>query len=160
MGSRRGIRAAAAALALTAVATTGAFAKLAGSLPVISNFGREIAPKGRLVELNRFPAGSAVSPDGRFIWTVGGAGGPTRITRLDGGTTVQELASDRWTGGIAFAADGRRAYLSSGADHIRVFDVDTQTGAATKAADIPVPADRNAVPPIMPPDNLPPNTPD
>src|SRR4051812_24618010 len=116
MGSR--FRAAAAALTLLAVvvgATTGAFAKLATTLPVISNFGREIAPQGRLVELNRFPAGSAVTPGGRFIWTVGGAGGPTRITRLDDGATVQELASDSWSGGIAFAPDGRRAYLSSAA---------------------------------------------
>lgn len=141
-------------------AGAGAFAKLAGSLPIISNFGREIAPKGRLVELNRFPAGSAVTPDGRFLWTVGGAGGPTRITRLADGATVQEIESDAWTGGIALAPDGKRAYLSSAHDHIRAFDVDQDAGTATKAADIAVAPDPNAVPPIMPPDNLPPQTPD
>ncbi|MFL5840019.1 MAG: hypothetical protein ACJ77Z_06175, partial [Thermoleophilaceae bacterium] len=163
MGSRRGIRAALAVLTLVvavAGAGAGAFAKLAGSLPIISNFGREIAPKGRLVELNRFPAGSAVTPDGRFLWTVGGAGGPTRITRLADGATVQEIESDAWTGGIALAPDGKRAYLSSAHDHIRAFDVDPDAGTATKAADIAVAPDPNAVPPIMPPDSLPPQTPD
>jgi YVTN family beta-propeller protein len=161
VGSRRGIRAALAALTLAvavAGAGTGALAQLAGSLPVISNFGRKIAPKGRLVELNRFPAGTAVTPGGRFIWTVGGAGGPTRITRLSDGATVQEIPSDAWTGGIAFAPDGKRAYLSSAGDHIRVFDVDPAAGTATKAADIAVAPDPNAVPPILPPDNLPPQT--
>jgi YVTN family beta-propeller protein len=145
------------AVACAAVATT-ALADV--RVPVISNFGREIDPKGRLVELNRFPAGSAVTPDGRSIWTVGGAGGPTRITDLEDGSTVQEIASDAFNGGIAFAPDGKRAYLSSGGDHIRVFDVDQASGRATKLTDIGVPADRNAVPPIMPPDNLPPQTPD
>src|SRR4051794_31290249 len=112
----RTIRTTAVALTLVAGMATGAFAKLADGIAVISNFGRAIAPKGRLVELNRFPAGSAVTPDGRFIWTVGGAGGPTRITRLDDGSVVQELESDAWTGGIAFSPDGKRAYLSSARD--------------------------------------------
>src|SRR4051794_16310570 len=122
--------------------------------------GRAIAPKGRLVELNRFVAGSAITPDGRFIWTVGGAGGATRITRLSDGSTVQELDPDATDGGIAFAPDGRRAYVSSASDHIRVYDVDPDNGRAAKAADIAVPPGRSAVPPIMPPDNLPPETPD
>jgi hypothetical protein len=141
------------AVACTAVAAT-AIADV--RVPVISNFGREIDPKGRLVELNRFPAGSALTPNGRFIWTVGGAGGPTRITDLEDGSTVQEIPGDATNGGIAFAPNGTRAYLSSAGDHIRVYDVDPGTGRATKLSDIAVPADRTA----MPPDNLPPMTPD
>src|SRR4051794_4449576 len=122
--------------------------------------GRSIDPQGRLIELNKFAAGSAVTPDGQFIWTVGGAGGPTRITRLSDGTVVQDIPSDSTDGGIAFSPDGRRAYVSSAGDHVRVYDVDPAAGPAAKAADIAVPPDRNAVPPIMPPDNLPPETPD
>ena len=151
MGART--RLAALAVACAAIATT-ALADV--SVPVLSNFGRKIDPQGRLVELNRFAAGSAVTPDGRFIWTVGGAGGPTRITKLEDGSTVQEIASDSTNGGIAFAPDGKRAYLSSAGDHIRVYDVDTTSGRATKLTDIAVPADRTA----LPPDELPPRTPD
>ncbi|MEA2494932.1 MAG: hypothetical protein QOJ29_2843 [Thermoleophilaceae bacterium] len=155
MGTRtRVLVAAATCLALAAtVAVAGV------QLPVISNFGRSIDPKGRLVELNRFPAGSALTPDGRFIWTIGGAGGPVRITRMDDGSTVQEIANDGWNGGIAFAPDGRRAYVASAGDHIRVFDVDTATGAAAKLTDIAVPVDSSG-PPVTPPDDLPPRTPD
>lgn len=153
-------RAVAAAGFCAALATTAAFAAGAVRLPVISNFGRSIDPTGRLIELNKFVAGSAVTPDGRFIWTVGGAGGPTRITKLEDGSTVQELAPDDTDGGIAFAPDGRHAYVSSGRDHIRVYSVDPGSGRATKDADIAVPPDPHAVPPIMPPDNLPPETPD
>ena len=150
-------RTAAIVVACAAVATT-ALADV--RVPVISNFGREIDPKGRLVELNRFPAGSAVTPDGRFIWTVGGASGPTRITKLDDGTTVQELPPDATNGGIAFSPDGRRAYVASASDHIRVYGVDTATGEAAKRSDIAVPADPMAVPPTPPADELPPRTPD
>jgi DNA-binding beta-propeller fold protein YncE len=148
------------AVVAAACATLAASAAADIRLPVVSNFGRSIDPKGRLVELNRFAAGSAVTPDGRFIWTVGGAGGPTRITDLADGSTVQEIASDQSGGGIAFSPDGKRAYVSSAGDHVRVFAVDTATGKASKLTDIGVPPDRNAVPPIMPPDNLPPQTPD
>jgi DNA-binding beta-propeller fold protein YncE len=147
-------RIAAIVVACAAVATT-AIADV--RVPVISNFGRKIDPQGRLVELNRFAAGSAVTPDGRFIWTVGGAGGPTRITDLEDGGTVQEIPSDNTNGGIAFAPDGKRAYVSSAADHIRIYDVDPATGRATKLSDVGVPADPTTT---TPPDELPPRTPD
>src|SRR4051794_27043961 len=141
-------------LVLVAVTLAASAASGAVRLPVISDMGRSIDPQGRLVQLNKFTVGSALT-DGRFIWTVGAAGGTTRITDLSDGSVVQDIAPDAWTGGIAFSPDGRHAYLSSAGDHIRAFDVDPDSGTAAKSADIAVPPDRNAVPPIMPPDNLP-----
>jgi sugar lactone lactonase YvrE len=144
--------------ALMAGPGQAALADLAQSLPVISNFGRKIDPRGRLLELNRFPVEAKLTPDGRFAWAVGGAGGGrVRIVDPKSGATVQELDPFDYTGGLAFAPDGGRAYLSSARDQIKVLNVDTASGQPTDAGTIDVKPDNSSLPPVVPPDNLPPS---
>src|SRR5438270_480198 len=61
--------------------------------PVVSNFGRLIAPHGRLTRLSFFPTGAALTPDGRYLWTVsaGRYANIVEITRLADGTIVDKL---------------------------------------------------------------------
>lgn len=98
--------------------------------------GRLLDPVGRLTKLGNLPAGGALTPDGRFAWTLSAGRGKNdiRIVRVRpkpcpaGATTkarkcrkaaqrkvgkiVQRLPMPGVSGGIAIAADGRSAYVS------------------------------------------------
>src|SRR5205807_5636352 len=87
-----------AVAALTALAGVGvAWAALVPGAPppapVVSNFGRLIAPHGRLTRLSFFPTGAALTPDGRYLWTVsaGRYANIVEITRLADGAIVDKL---------------------------------------------------------------------
>src|SRR3954452_10225001 len=117
--------------------------------------GRQLQPAGRMTPVGAFPTGGALTPDGRFYWTVDSGRGATalRITDVASGAVTQALPIPGGYVGIAFAPDGRRAYVSgvptdgdygkglkgAGGDAIHVYDVNPSTGAATEADPILLP---------------------
>ncbi len=58
----------AAAVALAATGGGGS-GRIGPSLRITGN-GRLLSPQGKLVTLGHFPTGGALTPDGRFLWTV------------------------------------------------------------------------------------------
>ena len=120
--------------------------------------GRKLEPVGRMTELGAFPTGGAVSPDGRFYWAVDAGRGANyvRIVHLDSGLVRQTLPLPGGYVGIAFAPDGRRAYVSglrsdgqappgakaTGGDAIHVYGVDA-SGEATELDPIALPNARD-----------------
>ena len=72
--SRRSVAIALAALAAAgggavAVAQTASDGVIGPSLGILDN-GRHLHPYGKLVGLGQFPTGGAVTPNGRYLWTV------------------------------------------------------------------------------------------
>jgi len=78
--------------------------------------GRQLQPPGQLVTLGHFPTGGAVTPDGRFLWTVstGRALNDVRIVALGGRRprVIQILGLPGASGGIAIDGRHRRVYVS------------------------------------------------
>src|SRR5690242_15541354 len=124
--------------------------------------GRQLDPVGRLTKLGNFPTGGALTPDGRFLWTLSTGRGinDIRIVAVAGartGQVVQRIRMPGLSGGIAISADGRRAYVSGIAtspftdesppsripggqgDVVSVFKVQPRTGRARRHGVIPVP---------------------
>src|SRR4051794_25165891 len=93
--------------------------------PTISNFGRLGDPQGRVTELGHFPVGAALTPDGRFLWTVGAGqtGRGVRITDTSDGSTVQTIDDPNRSGGVVISADGARAYVSDTRDQIQPYSI-------------------------------------
>src|SRR3954453_10877119 len=139
---------AAAAVPAGAQETPGPSAALTGN-------GRHLEPAGRLTQVGSFPTGGALTPDGRFYWTVDSGRGATAVRVIDvaSGAVTETLPIPGGYVGIAFAPDGRRAYVSgapsdgdfgkglkgAGGDVFHVFDVDPASGAATEADPIALP---------------------
>src|SRR3954468_23230049 len=98
---------AAAAVPATAQETPGPASALTVS-------GRHLEPAGRLTQVGAFPTGGALTPDGRFYWTVDAGRGATsvRVVEVATGAVKQALPIPGGYVGIAFAPDGRRAYVS------------------------------------------------
>ena len=70
--ARRGI-AVAVVLALgagAAEAVVSGGTGVIGPVNQIQPTGRQLHPTGKLVELGNFPTGGALTPDGRFLWTL------------------------------------------------------------------------------------------
>jgi DNA-binding beta-propeller fold protein YncE len=101
--------------------------------------GRLLRPYGKLTGLGNLPAGGALTPDGRFLWTVsagrgnndirivkvaedgrckrGGKGHRCRVKRArQVGRLVQTIPMPGANGGMAFAPDNRTAYVSGTKD--------------------------------------------
>src|SRR5436190_17921168 len=100
--------------------------------------GRLLQPYGKLTGLGNLPAGGALTPDGRFLWTVSAGRGnnDVRIVKVaeDGrcpkhhdhkcrvkrarqvGQTVQVIPMPGANGGMAMAPDNRTAYVSGTKD--------------------------------------------
>ena len=97
--------------------------------------GRDLNPVGKMTQLGNFPAGGALTTNGRFLWTLSAGRGKNdiRIIRAetkkkcrDGkrgkrcrrrakrrvGRIVQTIPMPGVNGGIAMAPDGRTAYVS------------------------------------------------
>src|SRR4051812_47919773 len=80
--------------------------------------GRQLNPVGQLTKLGNFPTGGALTPDGRYLWTLSTGRGPNdiRIIRVGQqghvGELVQLIRMPGLSGGIAISPDGRRAYVS------------------------------------------------
>ncbi|HKR99989.1 MAG TPA: hypothetical protein VJU79_10800, partial [Candidatus Dormibacteraeota bacterium] len=111
----------------------------------ITPSGRQLHPVGRLTQVGNFPIGSALTPDGRFIWVVdaGHGSNDVRVMNVATGQVVQTLPLPGAGGGIVFAPDGKHAYVSgtpkgssptlgptkgNEGDVIHVFSVNRNTG--------------------------------
>ena len=155
---RRAIGAAllAAALALPA---SGAAQETPGPASSLTVAGRKLEPAGRMTPVGAFPTGGALTPDGRFYWSVDSGRGATavRIVDVASGAVKQALPIPGGYVGIAFAPDGRHAYVSgvpadgdfgkglkgTSGDVIHVFDVDPTTGNAAESDPIALPNARD-----------------
>ncbi|UTI66291.1 bifunctional YncE family protein/alkaline phosphatase family protein [Paraconexibacter antarcticus] len=120
--------------------------------------GRVLHPIGTLTTVGDFPTGLALSPDGRFAWVVDSGHGrdDVQIVSVASGKVVQVLPLPGAFGGVAFAPDGHRAWVSgtpsAGAksdngtvkggagDVLHVFDVDPASGHATEKDPVTLPA--------------------
>src|SRR5512133_3527304 len=111
----------------------------------ITPSGRQLHPVGRLTQEGNFPTGSALTPDGRFVWVVdaGHGSNDVRVMNVTTGQVVQTLPLPGAGGGIVFTPDGKRAYVSgtpkgssptlgptkgNQGDVIHVFSVNRATG--------------------------------
>ncbi|MEA2459759.1 MAG: hypothetical protein QOC95_2731, partial [Thermoleophilaceae bacterium] len=146
MGRTR--RALAVALLALAAALPAAAQETPGPDSGLTGNGRHLDPAGRMTPVGAFPTGGALTPDGRFYWAVDGGRGATAVRVIDvaSGAVEQALPIPGGYVGIAFAPDGRRAYVSGepadgdfgkglkgvDGDVIHVFDVDPASGAATE----------------------------
>ncbi len=126
--------------------------------PDLDVWGAIVAPKGRLTELGYFVTGSALSPDGRYLWTVGAGRihNDVQITRTSDGKVIQTIddPSQAFSGGVAFSPNGLHAYVSDTHDSVgvRTYTIDPRTGVAQAGPTIPLPTPSFA--PL--PDNFPP----
>ena len=124
-------------------------------------WGRLVDPHGRLTELGYFVTGSALTPDGRFLWTIGAGrvANDIEIVRTADGKVVQTLDDPRQAlqGGVAISRDGRRAYVSDTHDSVgvRTYLIDRRSGRARATGTIPLPAPSGTAPP----DDFPPRPP-
>src|SRR5919201_3003878 len=120
--------------------------------------GRQLDPAGKLVELGNFPTGGAVTPDGRFYWTVSTGRGfnDIRIVSLADARVVQVVPIPGASGGIAMDPARHLAYVSGVADSdhkdqqrpdlpgrqgdvVQVFSYDPASGHAQFSKLLPVP---------------------
>ena len=154
----------------TAAAADEAPGRIGPSLGMTAN-GRLLRPAGRQTPAGNFPAGGALSPNGRFYWAVDAGNGRDEIQVVDVATGVvtAHLPLPGASGGVAFAPDGRRAYVSGTpkggpapdgptkgdeGDVVHVFNVDPATGAAVEADPIALPqvtggsGQKNSIPPV------------
>jgi DNA-binding beta-propeller fold protein YncE len=136
--------------------------------------GRHLQPAGALVGLGNFPTGGAVTPNGRFYWTVSTGRGRNdiRIVSVAYKKVVQTIALPGASGGIAMDPERPFVYVSGvadsdaghadqqqpglpgrGGDVIHVFSYDTR-GRASFRRLLPV----SPPPNTPPPQDFPPRT--
>ena len=142
--------------------------------------GRALQPDGTLVGLGNFPTGGALTPDGRFYWTVssGFARNEVQIVSVADARVVSTVQLPGASGGIVM--DPRRpvAYVSGvadsdqpelqapeaqgrGGDVIHVVTYDRVSGAAIPSGVIAVPPPAGTPPPqAFPPASAPLSWPD
>jgi DNA-binding beta-propeller fold protein YncE len=123
----------------------------------IGNSGRNLTPLGRMTTVGNFPTGGALSPDGRWYWSVSSGYGlnDARIVEVASGAVKQVLPLPGAYGAMVFAPDGRHAYISGeprgdttpagptqgdAGDVIHVFSVDPASGQASEEAPISLPS--------------------
>jgi DNA-binding beta-propeller fold protein YncE len=82
------------------------------------NTGRELHPAGRLVDLGNFPTGGALTPNGRFYWTVSTGRGHNdiRIVDVRKAEVIQRVPLPGASGGIAMDPVHSLAYVSGVSD--------------------------------------------
>ena len=156
----------------TAAAMSSNSSGVIGPHNMIQPTGRQLHPTGTLVALGNFPSGGALTPNGRFMWTISSGRGRNdiRIVKLGEshgrgqGRVIQNILMPGLDGGVAIAPDGRTAYVSGipessytdeqvpasipgrGGDVISVFKVNPNTGIATRDGVIAVPPPASAPP--------------
>jgi len=163
---------------LAGVAGALAAALIPGEIGIrqrITGNGRHLVPPGRLVGLGQFPTGGALTPNGRFYWTVS-AGRALNDIRIVAVTAkhphvIQVLPVPGASGGIAIDPTHPLVYVSGVADStdtdqerpglpgrqgdvIHVFRYDQRHGRAHEVGVIPVPPPASA----PTPENFPPKT--
>jgi DNA-binding beta-propeller fold protein YncE len=102
-------------LGLAAAARADVYGPASGLLPD----GRQLHPFGRQLDLGgNFSHGAALTPNGRFLWTVQAGEGhdDVRVVSLAEHRIIQTLPLPGASGGIAIAPDGRHAYVSGEPD--------------------------------------------
>src|SRR4051794_20913015 len=108
-------RAALGAALLAVVATLPAAAReTVGPGSSLQPSGRKLRPAGRMTAVGTFPTGGALTPDGRFYWAVDAGRGlnSVRVVDVRTGAVKQTLPIPGGYVGVAFAPDGRHAYVS------------------------------------------------
>jgi DNA-binding beta-propeller fold protein YncE len=82
------------------------------------NSGRELHPAGRTVDLGNFPTGGAVTPNGRWYWTVSTGRGRNDIRVVDvrSARVIQTIPIPGASGGIAMDPVHPLVYVSGIAD--------------------------------------------
>ncbi|MDE0855875.1 MAG: hypothetical protein OSA97_15785, partial [Nevskia sp.] len=168
----------AAALILSACGSsstpgTGGASPLSGrcgaSVPVsaaalVPNIGRTLTPFGRMTSVGNLPTGGALTPDGRFYWSLSAGDGrnDVRIVDVASGAVVQILPMPGTYGQMAFSPDGATAYVSGEPNSsawkpagptmadsggaIHVFKVDPLSGMAAEQAPITLAAGASGFP--------------
>src|SRR3954452_24822726 len=165
-----------AATALLAVPAAAAAQEVGPGDHVIATL-RHLRPDGHLVRVGNFPGGAALTPDGRFYWTVSAGYGENgvQIVSVPQRRVIQVLKLPGASGGVALDAAHHLAYVSGepdtdigewasppGApgrdgDVVHVFRWSAQTGLAEPAGVIAVPPPGDAptldsFPPTIPPE--------
>jgi DNA-binding beta-propeller fold protein YncE len=135
---------------------------------------RHLDPYGRLTKVGNFPGGSALTPDGRFYWTVSAGYGKdgVQIVSVATGDVIQTITLPGASGGVAIDGRNHKAYVSgepnpdipefkapegtegTGGDVVHVFSYSPGSGHATAQGVIPLPPPATA-PPI---DEFPPSS--
>jgi YVTN family beta-propeller protein len=131
---------------------------------LIPNIGRTVTPWGRMTSVGNLPTGGALTPDGRFYWSVSAGDGrnDVRIVNVASGEVVQVLPMPGTYGQMAFSPDGTAAYVSGEPNSsawqpagptvadsggaIHVFKVDAVSGSATEQAPITLAAGASGYP--------------
>src|SRR4051794_13166970 len=100
----------AAAAVPAALAATG---DIGPSLGIV-NSGRHLHPYGTQRQVGSVPMGGALTPDGRFYWTVSAGAGlnDVRIVNLQTKKVVQVVPLPGASGGVAISPKGGTAYVS------------------------------------------------
>ncbi len=147
-----------------------------GPAKKLLNSGRKLDPFGRQVRLGQFPTGGALTPNGRYYWTVSTGRGKNdvRIVSVRTGRVLQTLELPGASGGIAMDPTAPKVYVSGVADPanrplqqapasvqgkkgdvIHVFSYRPGTGSASREGIIPVPPPSSAeTPQNFPPTNI------
>ncbi|MFL5781202.1 MAG: YncE family protein, partial [Thermoleophilaceae bacterium] len=155
---------AALAAALSAVALAAVPGRIGPSLHIV-NSGRHLTPYGTSVKVGNVPMGGALTPDGRFYWTVSAGAGlnDVRIVRVKNPKVVQTIPLPGASGGVTIDPNGGKAYVSGLADStnkgtsrpklpggqgdvIHVFSYSKITGRAKETRQIGVPPPEGAPP--------------
>jgi DNA-binding beta-propeller fold protein YncE len=138
-------------------AAAGSSSGRVGPATGLTPLGRLLDPVGRLTAVGDFPTGGALTPDGRFYWAIDSGHGQDAADVVDvaSGELIQRLPLPGAYGAVAFAPNGRTAYVSGeprgstkplgptkgdGGDVIHVFAVDPASGKATEGDPIALPA--------------------
>jgi DNA-binding beta-propeller fold protein YncE len=124
----------------------------------INNNGRTLNPVGRMTEVGNFPTGGALSPDGRFYWSVSSGYGlnDVHVMNVATGEVTQVLPLPGGYGAMVFAPDGLHAYVSGepvgnsvkpagptlgdDGDVIHVYSIEPMSGTATEQTPINLPS--------------------
>src|SRR4051794_33743611 len=112
---------AALAIAGATIAASAALAADSGrigpSLRILNN-GRHLTPYGRLVNVGNVPTGGALTPDGRFYWTVSAGAGFNDIPVVSGKSAKggQTIPPPGASGGLPIDPQGRGADRSGPPD--------------------------------------------
>jgi YVTN family beta-propeller protein len=170
MPSRRRLGLAAIVLATAggavAVAQSGDDGRIGPDRALLNN-GRHLRPFGTLTKVGQFPTGAALTPNGRYYWTVSTGRGraDVRIVSVRSRRVIQTLVLPGSSGGIAMDPRHPVAYVSGVADSARkdqqtppdtpgragdvihVYRYSVRTGRATEQPPIPVLAPASAAPP-------------
>jgi sugar lactone lactonase YvrE len=87
-----------------------------------------LAPREAGKEATRYPAGLALSPDGRRLYVAENVGDSLAVLELPGGRVVQRLQTGRSPYGVAVSRDGTVFVSAWGERHVAVFRPD-RTGS-------------------------------